>query len=417
MVPGKTRLKQVLYISYDGMTDPLGQSQVLPYLTALSTHGYKITLLSFEKVDRFEKERAIVEKIAQSAGITWKPLLFTRRPPVLAKIYDRWKLKQAVKKLAAHQAFDMVHCRSYVAAEMGLWMKKHYGSRFLFDMRGFWADEKLDSGQWSLQNPLYRRAYFHFKKKEKEFLLQADAIVSLTVAAQKELQKNAEYKNLKIDVIPCCADLDHFDYNKINKEKVDHLRDSLGISRDARVISYLGSVGGWYMTREMFEFYNRLLLKYPDFRLLILTKDPPDKVRQQAAAYGISPGNIAVKYSSRQELPDHIAMSNCSIFFIRPTYSKIASSPTKHAELMGMGIPVICNNIGDTGHVINETQTGQVIYEFNNKEYDRVIGKMDEFLAIPKEKIRRAAFTWFDLEKGVEQYLYIYKKLTGDNHA
>ena len=42
-------MKSVLYISYDGMTDPLGQSQVLPYLKGLSNRGHRITILSCEK--------------------------------------------------------------------------------------------------------------------------------------------------------------------------------------------------------------------------------------------------------------------------------------------------------------------------------------------------------------------------------
>ena len=48
-------MTQVLYISYDGMTDPLGQSQVIPYIEGLSKLGYQFTLISFEKTDRFEK--------------------------------------------------------------------------------------------------------------------------------------------------------------------------------------------------------------------------------------------------------------------------------------------------------------------------------------------------------------------------
>ena len=41
--------KRVLYLSYNGMLDPLGQSQVLPYLKELSKLGVRFTLLSFER--------------------------------------------------------------------------------------------------------------------------------------------------------------------------------------------------------------------------------------------------------------------------------------------------------------------------------------------------------------------------------
>ena len=45
----------VLYLSYDGMTDPLGQAQVIPYLQELSSkHGHTYTLISFEKKERYD---------------------------------------------------------------------------------------------------------------------------------------------------------------------------------------------------------------------------------------------------------------------------------------------------------------------------------------------------------------------------
>ncbi len=407
-------MKKILYISYDGMTDPLGQSQVLPYLVALSAKGYQFTILSFEKPARFEKEKLIIEDIAKKAGITWVPLTYTKNPPVLSKIYDRWKLKKKAEKLFSKNHFDMIHCRSYVAAEVGLRLKKNGGGKFLFDMRGFWADEKVDSGQWNLKSPFFRRIYRHYKNKEKEFLFAADGIIALTQAAKTELLSKKEYQQLTIDVIPCCADLDHFDYHRIKQDVVADLQKQLGVSPEKKVITYLGSVGGWYMTNEMFAFFKRLSIKNPEFILLLLTKDDPGVVKQQAMAAGIPGEKIIVRYAARNELPGYISISDSSIFFIRPTYSKIASSPTKHAELMGMGIPVICNHIGDTGTIIEETKTGLVVRDFTEKEYDRVIEKVDELLSIPKETIRQAAFQYFDLEKGVADYFQVYKRIFKD---
>lgn len=403
--------KKILYISYDGMTDPLGQSQVLPYLAGLSSKGYEFTILSFEKPDRFAKESKIIRHITQQHGITWVPLTFTSRPPVLSKIYDRWRLKQKAKELFKAQRFDMIHCRSYVAAEVGLMLKKKYDTKFLFDMRGFWADEKVDSGQWRQNNFFFRKVYKHYKQLEKEFLFASDGIITLTTAAKKELLSKKEYSNLQIDVIPCCADLDHFDYRKIDDDMFRRVRIELGIPVSKKIITYLGSLGGWYMTNEMFAFFKRLTDKYPDYTMLLMTKDEPTHVQQQAAAMGIDASQLVTRYSGRKELPYYIAQSDCSIFFIRPTYSKIASSPTKHAELMGMGVPVICNSIGDTGHIIDETGTGAVIKEFTNAEYDRVIAQMDSLLSISKEKIRDSAMQYFDLEKGVADYWGIYKRV------
>src|SRR6185503_3582646 len=99
------------------MTDPLGQSQVLPYIIGLSKKGYEFTILSFEKKKRFASEKNIIERIAKENGIEWKPLFFTSKPPVLSKMYDRWKLMRTASRLQQKNKYDIVHCRSYIAAE------------------------------------------------------------------------------------------------------------------------------------------------------------------------------------------------------------------------------------------------------------------------------------------------------------
>lgn len=400
-----------MYITYDGLTDPLGQSQVLPYLINLSKHGYQFTILSFEKKKRYEKEKNLVKSITDSSNIDWLPLPFTSTPPVLSKMYDRWKMNQTAEKLFKQERFDLIHCRSYVAAETGLAMKRKFNAKFLFDMRGFWADEKVDSGQWDQKKRFYRRIYRYYKKKEKEFLLNADAIITLTQAAKNFLLSKPEYKNLSIEVIPCCADLNHFDFHKIFPAQIAALRKSLKIPEKAKLITYLGSVGGWYMTNEMFSFFKILTDRHPEYVMLILTKDDPQVIKAEASLFGIDSDKVIISYSMRDQLPQFLALSNCSIFFIRNSFSKIASSPTKHGELMGMGIPVICNDIGDTGSIIDDTKTGIVLNDFNKNSFQTAIDNLDELENIGKEYIRSCAKRIFDLTSGVDKYLKMYNQM------
>jgi len=393
------------------MTDPLGQSQVLPYIIELSKQGYRFTILSFEKKNKYHQEKNIIEKIAKKHSINWVPLFFTSRPPVLAKIYDRWKLLRKAFQLQRREKFDMIHCRSYIAAEAGLKLKQKTGVRFLFDMRGFWADERVDNGQWNLKKPFYRKLYSHYKKREKDFLLHADGIVSLTAAGKNYLLSLPEYEKIAIDVIPCCADLDHFDFNKVMEQQRSRLKNELGIPPNKKIITYSGSIGGWYMTAEMFDFYKLLVSKYPEYVMLILTKDDREKVVHEAEMAGISRERVFVKYALREQMPGFLGISDCSIFFIRPTFSKTASSPTKHAELMGMGIPVICNDIGDTGNIINATGTGAVLSSFTESSYRSVVEKLPELCALSKPMIRQKAFEYFDLKAGASAYEKLYKRI------
>jgi glycosyltransferase involved in cell wall biosynthesis len=325
-------------------------------------------------------------------------------------MYDRWKLKRSAFKIFRDQKFDIVHCRSYVAAEAGIELKKKFGTKFLFDMRGFWADEKVDNGQWNQKNFLYRLIFRYYKKKEKEFLLNADGIVTLTQAAKHFLLSKPEYKHLSIEVIPCCADLHHFDFHNISDEQISAIKKDLNIPASAKVITYLGSAGGWYMIHEMLSFFKTLVDRYSEYVMLVLTKDDPRKIEQEASLLGIETDKITISYSTREKLPQFLALSHCSIFFIRNTFSKIASSPTKHAELMGMGIPVICNDIGDTGAIVSETRTGFVINNFTKSSFESLVEQMPCLEKIDKEYIRSHSKI-FDLKAGVQQYLKEYSRI------
>ncbi len=406
-------VKKILYLSYDGLTDPLGQSQVLPYIIGLEKLGYRFTIISFEKKQRLQKEKNIVLDAIKNRQINWVPLSFTSRPPVISKIWDRYKMRRTASLLHRRDNFDFLHCRSYVAGEVGLALKRKTDVPFLFDMRGFWADEKVENGQWNLKNLFYRRVYQKYKRKEKEMLLGADAIVTLTRASQAHLLAQSIYKHLHIDVIPCCADFELFDFRSIKNEDQQQLRRQLQISDGTKVITYLGSVGGWYLTKEMFRFFRQLQqTKNGDYMLLVLSKDDPEKIRKEAEACGVTSNGIIVTYAPRQQLPLYLSLCSLGLFFIRNSFSKIASSPTKHAELMGMGIPVVCNDIGDTGNIITETRAGIVIKGFSRESYQEAIEKISELTNISKDQIRVAALKIFDLHSGIDKYNEIYKRLT-----
>src|SRR5829696_3081750 len=98
--------QKVLYISYDGLTDPLGQSQILPYLTGLSKEGYEFTILSFEKKEKLKSEGDQIKKLTEEANIRWIPLLFTHKPPILAKMYDRYRMWHTALSLQRKHRFQ-----------------------------------------------------------------------------------------------------------------------------------------------------------------------------------------------------------------------------------------------------------------------------------------------------------------------
>lgn len=404
----------VLYVSYDGMTDNLGQSQVIPYIIGLSKAGYKFHILSCEKEQNFKERQLHISQLLSSQAIEWHPLPYTQHPPVISTLSDIRSLQKEAISIVKRHNVDFLHCRSYIAALIGMYVQKKTSLPWIFDMRGFWADERIDGKIWNISHPIYRSIYNFFKRKEAKFIHKSSHIISLTSAAQQEIASWQSYKIAKtpILVIPCCADLDYFNYTCIATNELREARNSLAIPADAFVISYLGSFGTWYMADEMFDFFARLRHKQPKAIFLCITPDAAAPLIEKARQRSIPESAIRVVKAQREEVAVIASIAQWSIFFIQPLYSKIASSPTKLAELLGLGIPIVCNSgVGDIHKIMQNPNLGIIIDEFTNAAYDASIEKMLHSTQPDKRILYEFAQSNFSLQAGVESYKSVYEQL------
>ena len=74
---------------------------------------------------------------------------------------------------------------------------------------------------------------------------------------------------------------------------------------------------------------------------------------------------------------------------------------------MAMGIPVICNDIGDTGKIIENSHSGIVL---KNLDLNSYLNACEDLYSnhFTRDKIRRYAMKFYDLKKGAEKYLHVY---------
>ncbi|MEI8137463.1 MAG: hypothetical protein WCH21_09095, partial [Bacteroidota bacterium] len=93
-----TNNKSFLFISLDGMSDALGQSQVIPYLVGLANKGYKIELVSCEKKDNWNLKHIEIEFILKKANISWQYNFYKTGKPFLSQIQNYLGLKKIVLK-------------------------------------------------------------------------------------------------------------------------------------------------------------------------------------------------------------------------------------------------------------------------------------------------------------------------------
>ena len=109
-------MAKILYITYDGLTDALGQSQILAYLWRLSELGHTIFILSYEKKQNFKQSESEINELIAGKNITWVNEFYTKSPPVFSTVYDVQRGKQIAKKLHEEHRFDIVHCRGYITS-------------------------------------------------------------------------------------------------------------------------------------------------------------------------------------------------------------------------------------------------------------------------------------------------------------
>ncbi len=399
--------KHICYISYDGIIDPLGQSQVLPYIMEMNKIlKVKFTIISFEKKINKSKVSNQKKKLNQE-NINWIHLTYTKYPPILSTLLDIFKLNLALKKLNFQKEINLIHCRSYITSLSGLKFKSKYETPFIFDMRGFYANERIDGSIWNKNHIIYKYVYKYFKIKEHQFLQLSNHTISLTQSGKKEIQSWGLPNLSPITIIPCCTD-----ENLFQKKNIQNVRSELGFNKEDFIISYVGSIGTWYMLDEMLDFFKCLQIKKSNAKFLFITKDDPLLILEKVKSKEIDAKCIKIQSSSREMMPSYIGVSNFSIFFILPVFSKKASSPTKMGEIMNLGIPIICNfGVGDVDEIMEKSMPELLVKYFSNNEYNRVIDIITNNYKPNLKNIIKTSQSYYSLEKGVKKYLDIYKQI------
>jgi hypothetical protein len=142
-------------------------------------------------------------------------------------------------------------------------------------------------------------------------------------------------------------------------------------------------------------------------KMLFVSGENPDTILELAMKKKIDISKIKVVSCLHKEVPLYVSLFNQSIFFIRPTFSKKASSPTKQGEIMAMGIPLVCNaGVGDTDFVVKKYKSGSVIKTLDFASYQENINSE---IVYDKANIQFGAEDFFSLKQGVSRYLKVYQ--------
>lgn len=405
---------RVLYISYDGVLEPVAQSQAISYVMGLSQKGFKFWVLSFEKtqnlsdtgyVDQFDSE-------LKNKGITWLRMRYHSKPKMLSTFFDVLAGIFFCLPVIAKNKINIIHARAEVPSAMAFVLSRIFRTKFIYDRRGILAHDYVDGGMWPRESRMTKLMFRFVNALDRKFLLSADHIVVLTnkIAGivRDELLALRPGKEPDIKVIPCCTDLERF------KPRTGDLPEDPGL-QGKFVLMYAGCLGTWYMLDEMVDFYIHLKAVKKNAHFLIATLSDKNIAERVLLAKGLTGSDYTLTGRKHKDMPGLIASADAAVMFIKPVYSKIASCPTKFGEFLASGVPIVINRgIGDTEEVLDKNSAGVVVKAFTPDDYRdcalRLLKLNDEGPAL-KKRCRDTAEKYFSLDSGVDKYLEIYEKL------
>ena len=404
-------LIRALYVCYFGVREPLVHAQVLPYLRELAGSGVRVSLLTFEPdLKRQWNAESIAEwkERLRRQGIQWHLLGYHRSPTLPAKLYDIVAGAWRAAAIGRREQIDIFHGRSHVGTTIAMLASRLHRGRTIFDMRGFLAEEYVESGRWRPGGYLPRLA----KRAERWLCRSADGFVMLTVRARETLFDEASLRGRPLEVIPCCVDLSRFTASSLDRGRV---RDELGVA-DRVVCVYAGTIGGAYVTADTAAFLAAARAVDPRVFALVLTPFDPASIGAEFDRCGLSAGDYRLLHCRPEDVPRYLAAADIGLALARQGFARRATSPTKVAEYLAAGLPVIAaSGIGDLDARLEQAGIGVLVPRFDRAAFTAAFAAMASLRQDPDlgERCRREARSQYDLHTvGGFKYRRLYAALS-----
>jgi glycosyltransferase involved in cell wall biosynthesis len=393
-----------LYVCYLSLDDPLVRTQVVAYVAGLVQRGHVVHLLTFETTRLTRRRRRELREQMRTQGIAWHGLRYHKRPSLPATVFDGLVGAVACAWLVRRFGLEAVHARSHIPVAMALLARRLVRFELLFDIRGLLAEEYVDNGTWRRGSVPYRLT----ARMQRAGIRRAEALVVLTHAVRRLLFSDDDPR---AEVIPCCADVEAVERALPRRAEV---RQRLGLE-DRAILLYVGKLGGWYLQREMVEFYVRAKRHVPNLHLLVLTQSERELIDTELSEVGVAPRDCTVTSAASDEVPAYLAAADAAIAFIRPTFSKVSSSPTKIGEYLAAGLPIVTGRgVGDVDDLLERYETGIVLDDFEPAALDTGAAALAGAIGdtASAARARRAAHTELSLrDVGIPRYDRLYDRL------
>lgn len=329
--------------------------------------------------------------------------LWPKKLPGSGGLNRRWCA--ALVRLAAWW-YDakVVHAQSHMAAVTAAralrWNRE---IQVVFDVHGVDIEERLADGRLCAGS----RAHQVSIQTQREAIRRADWIFPVSEALRDYLQADPHRSR----VVPCVASLPlpPGDPEYVRQQA----RDALAVD-DRPVVLYLGGASDWQRPEYVVRCFSELLKIVPDAVMLVISGDK-EKFSELLQDRNIPSGSCRVVSLPHKEVGAAAAAADLGLLLREDTLVNRVASPTKFAEYLALGVPVVLTDaLADFAEIVRNDNVGRVVgSSATAPETAAAIGALLEQSRAEGERIRRRCRESFARHMSFDSILPAYAEIYG----
>lgn len=385
--------KEILYITYDGLLDHIGKSQILPYILKLSDRGFKFKILSYEKINRDKSELKQVESLLRLKNIKWYKLNYKKGK--FQKLLRVIRGAFLVNLICSKSDINLVHCRTILSSI--IYFFSLVNKKFIYDMRSF-------SGQWVDTRAIKKNSLLElfFKIMEYYQIQKSSGIVVLDQSGADYL--NRSYKNrFFCKIIPTSTNLSHYKSRQIIQKKTINF-------------VFLGGVLYPYLPQDALIFIDQLIANGFDCNIDFINNGDHTKIRDLCEKSNFPLERIKIKELPKEKIPNELIKYDCGLVFIDKGKWLNMSSPTKIGEYLAAGLFVlsleglnVTDRLAKAYECIECLRRDFLIKKISKIEAQKIIEKIkNPNIATLSRQVAKKEYC---IDKAIEEYEKMYNQL------
>lgn len=280
--------------------------------------------------------------------------MITRKnpPSSLLWIFRFWNVLRLYRVLHTN-SIEIILCRGIVSCEIALSVRKWFMPQLkvCYDGRGAALAEQREFGNMGM--PEHQLA-----RLEKKAVFESDARISVSHELVEYWEKEYSYVGLNHVVIPTTLNSsDSWEMPQL--DEINKMRGEHGIQDDDVVFVYSGSFAGWQGEAQMIDFARNRVSVNGREKFLFLSKESAslNKLIKEF------PNRISRIFVSPQDVRKMLVLADYALLFRDDRITNQVASPTKFAEYLSCGLPVLVSGNPSCLRFVKTHKCGMQIME------------------------------------------------------